>query len=395
MKAFLQRTVAALATVGLATTAIPKPAMANFTSTPVNQNDFVAVAAPYGEDSYQLLIIEQVSDERKCWEENGENPTTIEPLLLSFNFTGICDRKTDSNGYSIRRNGEDLGLDYILRVVKRGDELVLVGSNRRHLNDPDIVLGSTNGLIEGERPFYKIELDPDWRFAKRTYQGRVLGHVYIAKGESSYTFGDIAGDVYADEIEQAVAMGFVAGFQEDNTFRPEGVLTREQLVSMVLEGLTTLPNANFTLPTQATTRPYPDVEASRWSAAKIQWAKENNIVSGYTDGTFRPTQPVTRAELMAVERRAAEFAQTLQGEPAEITGEQPPMQFSDIQGHWANSLISQMSSYCRVASPLNETGTAFYPNSQARRNYAAAATLRMLNCVKEEETASNEANEVN
>jgi hypothetical protein len=190
-------------------------------------------------------------------------------------------------------------------------------------------------------------------------------------------------------------MGFVAGFQEDNTFRPEGVLTREQLVSMVLEGLTTLPNANFTLPTQATTRPYPDVEASRWSAAKIQWAKQNNIVSGYTDGTFRPTQPVTRAELMAVERRAAEFAQTLQGDPAELTGEQPPMQFSDIQGHWANSLISQMSSYCRVASPLNETGTAFYPNSQARRNYAAAATLRMLNCVKEGETASNEANEVN
>jgi hypothetical protein len=41
-----------------------------------------------------------------------------------------------------------------------------------------------------------------------------------------------------------------------------------------------------------------------------------------------------------------------------------------------------MSSYCEVASPLNETGSSFFPNSSAQRNYAAAATLRMMNCVK-------------
>jgi hypothetical protein len=41
-----------------------------------------------------------------------------------------------------------------------------------------------------------------------------------------------------------------------------------------------------------------------------------------------------------------------------------------------------MSAYCGVASPLNETGNAFNPNQAARRNYAAAATLRMLNCIR-------------
>jgi hypothetical protein len=41
-----------------------------------------------------------------------------------------------------------------------------------------------------------------------------------------------------------------------------------------------------------------------------------------------------------------------------------------------------MSAYCGVASPLNETGNAFSPNLAARRNYAAAATLRMLNCIR-------------
>jgi hypothetical protein len=157
---------------------------------------------------------------------------------------------------------------------------------------------------------------------------------------------------------------------------------------MVIEALGKLPGANFTVPTQVATSPYPDVAAARWSAAKIQWARDNKIVSGYTDGTFRPTQPVTRAELMAVQRRAAEFAQTLQGRQATLTPKQSAQQFSDTQGHWAASLISQMSSYCRVASPVNETGSAFAPDTQTRRNYAAAATLRMLNCVKSESTTT-------
>jgi hypothetical protein len=37
-----------------------------------------------------------------------------------------------------------------------------------------------------------------------------------------------------------------------------------------------------------------------------------------------------------------------------------------------------------VASPLNETGNQFYPNQSSSRNYAAAATLRMRNCVGDE-----------
>jgi hypothetical protein len=40
-----------------------------------------------------------------------------------------------------------------------------------------------------------------------------------------------------------------------------------------------------------------------------------------------------------------------------------------------------MSAYCGVASPLNETGTNFAPDEPAKRNYAAAATVRMLDCV--------------
>jgi N-acetylmuramoyl-L-alanine amidase len=151
---------------------------------------------------------------------------------------------------------------------------------------------------------------------------------------------------------------------------------------MVLDALQRVPGATLNVPARASTRPYGDVDAARWSAAKIQFARDNNIISGYQDGSFRPTQPVTRAELLAVLRRTAEYGNTLRGRPAQLQATQEPRTFSDTASHWSASLVTQMSGYCGVASPVNEQGSTFEPNSPARRNYAAAATLRMLNCVR-------------
>jgi len=154
-----------------------------FDSQDVNSDNFIAVAAPFGENKYQLLIIEQRSTQRACWQEQGRNPAIVDPLLLNFDFTGICGRSTDSNGYSIRMEGQDLGLDYLLRIVERNGELVLIGSNRRNRRMPEVEIGRTQGLSNGN--FLKLELDPGWRFTRRTYQGRALGHIYLTSDTSA------------------------------------------------------------------------------------------------------------------------------------------------------------------------------------------------------------------
>jgi N-acetylmuramoyl-L-alanine amidase len=409
MKATLRRfaAFAAVATTTFASsvTAIAPATAGQFSQAEVDQSKFVAVASPYrGGSSFQLLVLEQVSDTRECWSESGAEPTLIDPLLLQFDFTGVCSRSTDSNGYSIRVNGEDLGLRYSLRIVKQGEDMVLVGAPNDRSGQA-IVVGRTHGMVTS---FAKITLDPGWRFTKRVFGDRTLGHVYLTyEGETVPTasiggsgsgggtpstpsapstpsttarFADTRGDIYLAEINRAVETGFISGF-EDNTFRPTASLTREQLVSMVLDALNKLPNVRLSVPAQATGNPYSDVEASRWSAAKIQFARDNNIIKGYEDGSFRPSQPVNRAELMAVMRRTAEYAKTLQGQQPQLQANSPVVTFSDTNGHWANNLIGQMSSFCGVASPLNETGTSFAPDTAAQRNYAAAATLRMLTCV--------------
>lgn len=156
---------------------------ATFDNQEVNADKFIVVATPiYGNNQHQLLIVEQISNKRPCWSESGSNPVNIDPLLLKFDFTGICGRLTDSNGYSIRMAGQDMGLDYLLRIVERNGDLFLVGSHRVNRQMPDIEIGKTNGMAEG---FGKIILNPGWRLTRRTYQGKPLGHVYLTNDSAT------------------------------------------------------------------------------------------------------------------------------------------------------------------------------------------------------------------
>jgi hypothetical protein len=138
------------------------------------RGDIILIASPAGQVGHQLLIVEQLTDERPCWEESGGRVT---PLLLDFDFSGICRRTLDSNGYSLRMGHQDLGLNYTLRIVPQGDQLVLVASSARDFFAPPIELGRTApGQNSG---FAAIYLAPSWRLTRRAFEGQTLGHYYL------------------------------------------------------------------------------------------------------------------------------------------------------------------------------------------------------------------------
>lgn len=169
--------------------AVPRPAVAvDFGQQAVDQSKFVAIAVPYNNGAdYKLLIVEQLADTQPCW---AIEPTTgrIDPLLLKFDFTKICARSTDSNGYSIRRAGQDLWQDYGLRLVKQDNYLALMGVAHRNPTGPKIEIGRTRDLQPG---FLQVQLNPGWQFAKRTYNGKLLGHVYLVQDQPQNPIGDI------------------------------------------------------------------------------------------------------------------------------------------------------------------------------------------------------------
>ncbi|MGK7881522.1 MAG: S-layer homology domain-containing protein [Crocosphaera sp.] len=197
---------------------------------------------------------------------------------------------------------------------------------------------------------------------------------------SAQKFTDIKDNPYESEIDQAANMLIISGFP-DKTFRPEETVTREQAISMIIDGLQTLVAVNINEKPTRRVRPFLDVDDSRWSAAKINWAQWNIIPEGTATGNFRPTDYITRAELLAFLRRSAELLKAKLGRETVLTSNKKAVKFSDVSGY-DQQLTLQMSAYCGVASPLNEKGTNFAPNEPAKRDYTAAAILRTINCVK-------------
>jgi hypothetical protein len=185
MKRVFKQTLAAVAMTVLSTLNVASEAIAvEFGKQEVQQERFIAIAVPrnYG---YSLVIVEQVSNTTPCWSESGNNPIQVDPLLLNFDFTGICGRATDSNGYSVRMGEQDLALSHTLSVRGTGNEILLVATSRANPQEQPIVIGRTYGLSNG---FTKILLEPGWRFTKRTYQDKTLGHIYFTNDTSASAY---------------------------------------------------------------------------------------------------------------------------------------------------------------------------------------------------------------
>ena len=110
----------------------------------------------------------------------------------------------------------------------------------------------------------------------------------LPKEEVVQKFSDVGKEHWAYEAVQTLAeIGVVDGF-EDGTFKSNDLVTREQFVKMLI---VTGGYLNNEIAAQ-----FGDVEADRWSSAYIGSAVSRGIVTGYEDGTFRPTATLTRQD---------------------------------------------------------------------------------------------------
>ena len=116
---------------------------------------------------------------------------------------------------------------------------------------------------------------------------------------------------------------YIAGYP-DGTFKPGKEVTRAEAVRMFVS----LVNNGKELPKNPTTK-FKDAN-NKWYSDEINFAVSKGFISGYSDGTFKPNQGITRAEFAQM---IAVFVKD--GYPGSSN-------FKDVKGHWASNAIDQL-----------------------------------------------------
>jgi hypothetical protein len=126
-----------------------------------------------------------------------------------------------------------------------------------------------------------------------------------------------------DKLNKTDHFQYIQGYP-DNTVRPEGFVTREEVAAVFYRLLDPV----YRLSVISENEDFSDVSAERWSTKHIATLYNGKIIEGYPDGSFKPGSSITRAELAAIASRFDKLS-ALQDNS-----------LSDIEGHWAIEYIN-------------------------------------------------------
>ena len=115
-------------------------------------------------------------------------------------------------------------------------------------------------------------------------------------------FSDVrSSDWYHDAVTYVSENELMNG-TSGTTFGPNDTTSRSMIVTILyrLAGSPDMPEGNWGYP-------YADVDASAYYSTPVYWARENDLVTGYSDTQFGPNDPITREQMAAILYRYADY----------------------------------------------------------------------------------------
>ena len=116
---------------------------------------------------------------------------------------------------------------------------------------------------------------------------------------------------------------------------------------------------------------FSDVSAGQWYTEAVIWASVNGIVNGYEDGTFAPTNNVTREEMAAMLMRYAEYKGIDVTATKDISGYNDAAKVSA----WAQQNMAWSNSAGLIQGDENNN---LNPQGKATRAEAAMILMRLV-----------------
>ena len=176
--------------------------------------------------------------------------------------------------------------------------------------------------------------------------------VTVSAGAKDFT--DDSEITYKEAVDVISALGVVDGYS-DGDFRPDDVLTRGAAAKIICNLILGPTTASYL---SADTAPFKDVPVTNVFAGYITYCSQQGIISGYADGTFRPTGTLSGNAFMKMLLGALGYDSSIEG----YTG-----------ANWQVSVIKQASGI-----GLDDGNDEFVGSQAVTRQEAALYAFNML-----------------
>jgi len=290
--------------------------------------------------------------------------------------TIIVEKKSGTNASGIKdaiesQGGSLIGDAYDFRIsLKAGDKSISFNDfGNRYVERSFTLPSSANGQVTA------VAIDPatgELSFVPARFAA-VNGSTIVTikhAGNSVYaviayskSFEDTDGHWAQADIEWLASKLLVKGITESD-FAPNKSITRAEFATLLVRALGLKEQTGAT---------FSDINAAEWFAGYAAAAAKSGLIEGYEDGTFRPSQTISREEMAVLALRAASFV-AKQDASAQASALES---FSDAEAisDWAR----QASAFAVDSGLMNGVSdTSFAPKDQSNRAQAAVILKRLL-----------------
>ena len=268
------------------------------------------------------------------------------------------------------------------RITGRTQEVLTIDVDKKPASNGTVQANGSTAEATGSRNYFS-----NWTKEKK--DGTQVGanttleplEIKNAEGGKTYTFyanfyhrssgGGGGGSRPTVTIPDDVPTGlngkdhyaYIIGYG-NNDVRPQNNITRAEVATIFFRLLTDeTREANMTK-----SNGYNDVKDGDWFCCAVSTLSKMGIIKGYEDGSFKPNDPISRAEFAAI---AARF---------DPDGDKTPASFFDVTSHWAKDEISIAANHGWIKG--YEDGS-FKPDQKITRAETMTLVNRVLNRLPE------------
>jgi len=227
------------------------------------------------DDEYEIVVSIQQKDNQRAQRLAGQRNASIIGSTISFTVNIIAkNNQTELDQFN----------SYVNREIELPEGLT-----------PDeistAVVVEENGLRHVPTKF--VQNNGKWYASINSLTNSEYALLY-----AKVSFEDIISHWAKDVIEEMGARQIISG-KTASSFDPNADVTRAEFTAMLIRalGLAELEyQGDFT-----------DITSDRWYAGAVETATSYKLINGYTDGTFRPNDSLTREQAMVMTMRAVKL----------------------------------------------------------------------------------------